>query len=319
MQKLIQKIKEAKSIAIFSHISPDPDAIGSALALRRMLISLGKNADVYCSDEIREDYFFLADAKLYNTENRSHDLLISVDVSSSYRLGKFDNEFLKFDNTIKIDHHKTVEDFAKINYVVPCSASSVLIYELSKQLKISIDSETATLLYFGICGDTCIFTNSGTDPKSLIYAGELLEKGADKTKVYSEFFEKREVNEVHMKSHLLLGADINDALGYVIMDAPTRVYKKFNESPDSIDIGNLPNTYLSCGYKIAAVLKQKEDGIHVSLRSKPEYDVSVVAERLGGGGHKNASGYLTKKSYSKAREELCLEIEKYLKEQKDVK
>lgn len=315
MQKIISAIKKAKNIAIFSHIGPDPDAIGSALALRRGLLKQGKCVDVFCSDKIPNDFYLFEDAKLYNTGNSDYDLLISLDVSSPERLGTFEERFLSHPNTIKIDHHKTVDDFAKINYVVPCSASAVLVYELCKRLKIKIDSEIATLLYFAICGDTCTFTNNGTDSKALIYAGELLSLGADIVKVNSEFFQKKTLSEVKMKSYLLLNAEISPA-GYVVMEAPKKLYEKFGHDPENDNLGNLPNTYLSCGFKIAAILKEKEDGVHVSLRSQPDYDVSVIAEKFGGGGHKNASGYLTEDSILKTREKLCLEIEKYIKEKK---
>ena len=110
MTKYLKILKKASSVAIFSHISPDPDTIGSTLALRRILMLMGKSVDVFCSDNIPEDYNFLDDAKAYNGELKNYDLLVSVDVSSSQRLGIYEEMFLGHKNTIKIDHHQTSEN-----------------------------------------------------------------------------------------------------------------------------------------------------------------------------------------------------------------
>ena len=89
-------------------------------------------------------------------------------------------------------------------------------------------------------------------------------------------------------------------------------YQKFGVSEEEV-IGNLPNTYLNCGYKVAVVLKEKDDGIHCSLRSKFEFDCSKIAEVFGGGGHKNASGCKIENSLSEAKTLMANAIKEYLK------
>ena len=290
MKKTIKLIKKAKKIALFSHENPDPDTIGSTLALRDILLKMGKEVHLFCESKISENYYFLEDAKLYEENLKEYDCLISVDVASEKMLGKYQDNFLNAENTIRIDHHIKGDNFAKHNIVKPYSACAILIFELAKLLKIKINSEIATKLFFAICGDTGIFRNNNTDSMTFEVVSKLLENGAEIRKVYSEFFDKKTVSYVKMSSHCLEGAITNDEFGYALLIAKKEDYEKYGVDSENDNLGNLPNSYLSCGYKIAVILKEKDDGIHCSLRSKFEFDVSKIAQNFGGGGHKNASG-----------------------------
>lgn len=314
MHETIKRIKKAKNIAIFSHKSPDPDAVGSALALKFALEKIGKNVALFCDDELVGNYGFLNGFSEYNTkELDGNDLYISVDVASSGLLGKFEEPFKNFSNTIKIDHHTSGEKFAQVEVVKFESACAVVIFELIQALKIKIDSNIATDLYLGICGDTGIFRNNNTDSKTFMICAKLLDLGAEYRKVYSEFFDKRTLANLLLTSNAILNSIIDDDQKYSIMSVSTDDYNKFGAS-ESENIGNLPNAFLNCGYKISAILKQKNDGIHCSFRSKFEFDVSKIAEKFGGGGHKNASGCLIIDTLSNAENLVEKEIRNYLKE-----
>ena len=314
MHQSTKLFKKAKNIAIFSHKSPDPDAIGSALALKFALERAGKNVSLFCDGEMVGNYGFLPGFDEYNTKTLDDvDLFVSVDVASSGLLGKYEEPFKNFAYTLKIDHHSSGENFANHNLVKFESACAVVVFELIQAMKIKIDANIATDLYFGICGDTGIFRNNNTDSKTFMICAKLLELGADYRKVYSEFFEKRTLANLLLTSNAILNAIIDDEQKYAIMSVSTDDYDKFGAS-ESENIGNLPNSFLSCGYKIAAILKQKTDGIHVSFRSKFEFDVSKIAEKFGGGGHKNASGCLIIDTLSNAENLVEIEIKNYLKE-----
>ena len=310
MKKYLKILKQANSIALFSHENPDADTIGSTIALRRILMSMGKQVvDMYCESDIPSSYSFLQETKYYNRPFRDYDLLVSVDTANEDMLGKYRDTFLNFPNTLKVDHHINGSSYAKRNHVREYSACAIVVYEIAENLKIKIDEETATALYFGICGDTGIFRNSSTNSKVFEVAAKLLDAGANIRRVYNNFFDKRTVPVVKMTSDCLLNAELNDKFGYAIMLAPKDSYEKYGVDPEVDVLGNTPNTYLSCGYKIAVILKEKEDGIHCSLRSKPEYDVSKIAEIFGGGGHRNASGCLIQKTLNDAEIEMKNAIE----------
>ncbi len=311
-------IKKAKSIALFSHSSPDPDTVGSVVALYNALEKQGKIVDIFCEDNIPETYNFLAETKKYNEKEfnkDSYDLLIAVDVAGNNMLGKFQENFDTHKNTLRLDHHIKGELEAKNNVVKIYSACAILIYETIKGLKVKIDTTISTPLYFALCGDTGLFRNNNTDSKTFKVASELLELGADIRKVYTEFFDKKTVPYLKLTSNTLLNAEINDEFGFVVMTASAKDFEKFGVD-SSESVGNLANTYLNCGYKISAVLKEKEDGIHGSFRSKFEYDCSEIARVFGGGGHKNASGFKIEKPLAEAVKDVQNAVIEYLKNYK---
>ncbi len=291
MKKIIKMLKSAHKIALFSHISPDPDTVGSTLALYYALKAIKKDVYLFCDDENLERFAFVNAEKLYNNSNPSEnfDLCVAVDIATLDRIGKFAAIFSSCKNNIRIDHHKSGDNFADYNLMIPHSACGILIYEIITKLRVKTTSQIASLLYFAICGDTGGFRFNNTDSLTFEVCAKLLKSGADIRRVYTEFFDKKTVYSLKLTSNALLNAKINDEYGYVVMKIRKGDYEKFG-ADESEYVGNLPNMYLNCGYKIACILKEKSDGVRASLRSKFEYDCSLIAEKFGGGGHKNASG-----------------------------
>ena len=315
MRKIIHELKKAKKIALFSHSNPDPDTIGSTLALYDALKQMGKSVDLFCDAEANENYNFLEDYKLYNSslkENMDYDLYVAVDIASESMFTSLAEFFVAQENTIRLDHHISGSNYAKINYVKPESACAIVIFDLLKKMRFKISSKIATCLYFAICGDTGIFRNNNTDSATFAVCAELLKLGAEMRRVYNEFFDKKTVPYIKLTSSILLGAKTNDDVGYAILKATEKDYKKFGANENE-NVSNLPHSYLNAGYKVAVILKEREDGIHCSLRSKFEIDCSKIAEKFGGGGHKNAAGCLIDSSIDNAESQLEKEIIKYLK------
>ncbi len=322
MKTTIKLLKSAKNIALVSHANPDPDTIGSTIALYDILSQMGKKVELFCDTDKNDNYAFLTAYNSYKfgviDSFKAFDLVVAVDVASESMLGGLAQPFLAHENTLRIDHHASGIDYAKHNLMIPYSACAVLIFNLSKKLKVKISKDTATALYFAICGDTGIFKNNNTDSVTFRVCAELFEAGAEFRKVYSEFFEKKTVPYIKLTSNTLLNASLNNEFGYAILSVSDDDYQKFNASKDE-NIGNLPHSYLNCGYKIAVILKEKEDGIHCSLRSKFEYDCSKIAETFGGGGHKNASGCKIEASLDEAKLKIENAIKQYLNTQQEAK
>ena len=314
MKNYLKIIKKAKTIALFSHNSPDPDTVGSTLGLYNALVKMGKSVDLFCETEDLKKFEFIEEAKLYNSKEfiaENYDLLIAIDIARLNMLGKYEDAFSSHKNTLRLDHHTKDEPVACVDIVKVYSACAILIYEVVKALKVKIDSKIATALYFAICGDTGIFRNNNTDSLTFRISAELLDKGAEIRKIYAEFFDKKTVPYIKLTSNVILNADINDEFGYVVMSASKDDFEKFGISYEE-SLGNIANTYLNCGYKVSAFLKEKQDGIYGSFRSKFEYDCSEIAAKFGGGGHKNASGFLIEKPLSEAIKDVHEAIKEYL-------
>lgn len=315
IKSLKSSVKNARKIALFSHENPDPDTVGSTVALLNAFTKIGKTVSLFCETEVSGNYLFLKETENYNKDEflpENFDMVIAVDVATSKMLGRYEDDFLKNQNSFRIDHHIGGDNFAKTNIVLKTSACANLIYYILKLFKINIDESIATPLFLGLCGDTGIFRNNGTDSESFEIASKLINCGANIRRVYDEFFDKKTVSVVKMTSNSLLNAEVDDNFKFAILTATAENYKKFNV-PENDNLGNLPLTYLSCGYNIAVILKEKEDGIHCSFRSKPDFDVSCIASKFGGGGHKNASGCKLDCSLVDAKEQVIKEIKNYLK------
>lgn len=314
MKKIIKNLKKATKIALFSHSNPDPDTIGSTLALYSALKQLGKEVDLFCDAEINENYSFLEDYKLYNSklkENMDYDLYVAVDIASESMFTELADFFVAQENTIRLDHHISGSNYAKINYVKTESACAIVVYDLLKKMRFKITSKIATCLYFAICGDTGIFRNNNTDSTTFKVCSELLSQGAEIRKVYNEFFDKKTVPYIKLTSNILLNAKLNDKVKYAILKVTAKDYEDFGANENE-NVSNLPHSYLNAGYKVAVILKEREDGIHCSLRSKFEIDCSKIAEKFGGGGHKNAAGCLIEETIDKAEKLIEKEIKNYL-------
>lgn len=314
MRNIINLLKKSKNIAIFSHKSPDPDAVGSAIALKLALEKIGKHVSLFCEDNLNGNYLFLEGVEKYNKDELvGHDLYLSIDVASPQLLGCLEEVFASFENTAKIDHHSSGTVFAKQELVQIESACAIVIFDLINAMKIKLDDKIATCLYFAICGDTGIFRNNNINSKVFAVCSTLMDLGADYGKVYSEFFDKRTLPNLLITSNAILNANIDEENKISVMSVSKKDYEKFNADPAE-HIGNLPNAFLNCGFKISAILKQKDEEIRCSFRSKSEYEVSKIAEVFGGGGHKNASGCSFKCSLKDAEKQVETAIKNYLKE-----
>ncbi|MDO5022131.1 MAG: DHH family phosphoesterase, partial [Eubacteriales bacterium] len=157
-KELLNAIKEAKNIAVVTHKQPDADAIGSMLAICRILESLGKKANAYCQDPLPEyvKHLHNADRVLSPSEYKNDaDLVISVDASDKDRLGSCSTIFDSISNTIQIDHHATNTMFAKFNEVdTSAAASGMLVFRLAKALDVDIDNALAEQMYAATSSDT---------------------------------------------------------------------------------------------------------------------------------------------------------------------
>lgn len=311
MKHTLKVLKKANRVALFSHSSPDPDTIGSTLALFVALKELGKSVDLFCDSEMPTNFGFIDEYNFYNSAYSSYDLLVAVDVAKLDMLGQFADTFSSHANTLRIDHHMIGECYAKHNLVKNHSACSILIFEIIQKLKVKVSPKIATLLFFALAGDTSCFRNSGTNSESFFVASKLLELGANQNLVYAEYFDKKTVPYLMLTSSCILNAEIDEKLGFVIMTATLNDYKKCNATVNE-SVGNLPNMFLSCGFKVAVILKEKEDGIRCSFRSAPEIEANKIASVFGGGGHKNAAGCLIEKSMSKAKNDVKKAIKNYL-------
>ena len=175
LTELSAKITAEKSVALFCHIRPDGDSLGSGFALKLVAEKFGKRVDFVCDSDKPRHYEFLTDFdQLNNPQLKSYDTVISVDCADESRLGKYYNQFRKAKVSINIDHHATNPQFGKVKYVYPDASSTceVIFNLIEKEIKITPD--IATMLYLGLSTDTGHFRHDNSTARAHIVARKLI-------------------------------------------------------------------------------------------------------------------------------------------------
>ncbi len=288
---LLKKLKQSKNVAVFGHQSPDGDCLGSISAICFLCKKYNKNVDAYIDDVISKKYEFLNlnFIKNENVEFNKYDLIISVDVASLKLLGKYGNGFISHNNSIVIDHHSNRDLIGKLNYI-DCKKASCceIIYEIIKESKQKIDSSTATFLYLGIADDTGCFVHDNTEYSSHLVASNLFKLGANYKNINYNIFKLTTQKTFDITNKLNNIIKFIDGVRYVVI---TMDFMKDNDFTKH-DVGDYVNKLVNLeDTKIAFLMTEKQKSVYsINLRSLINYDVSKVAQKFNGGGHKQASG-----------------------------
>lgn len=313
-KEVAQKIANSKRIIILSHFNPDPDAYGSSLGLWHVLRSLGK--EVMCLNQTAkapESLKFIPGISEirseFPVEYLSYDLMIACDCANIDRLGdKFAEIAGKFENLVNIDHHPNPL-FGKFNIVdTKACATSELVYYLLVEMGCKVPAEAATCLLAGIYGDTISFRNANSRAESFAVAGKLVEAGGDAYLISRRLFGSKPLNVVRFQAAALQNIEFHSDNRLGIVCFTDADYTKYGVSSD--DTESLKNLILEIeGVLISAVIRQQDEIFRVSLRSADQrLDVSLVAQKFGGGGHKMAAAFRWKKDLAQLKAAIIPEL-----------
>jgi bifunctional oligoribonuclease and PAP phosphatase NrnA len=289
LAEVLKHIEQRDHFLLTSHARPDGDAVGSALACSQILRAMGKQADVVLRDCVPRIYQPLPFAdRVLRAErvngNYETAIILECDSIQRTRLEGLENRFL-----INIDHHVSGRPFAHVNWIDPKAvATAEMVYRLAREAGVKISPEIATCLYTAVLTDTGSFMFEGTNENTFALARELVLAGADPARC------ARSVYFGHSTAKMrLLGA----ALSNLHREGPLAWIWVTGEQMERLgakeeDCEGLVNYALSIqDVEVAAFFRELPDGrFRVSLRSKGQVNVAVVAGQFGGGGHMCASG-----------------------------
>lgn len=284
-------LTEAKNVAIFTHMRPDGDCLGSALALKLMLEKQGKNVDVYGDITIKDTYNFLpAITTINHPKLKEYDLCVAVDCSDRYRLGDTWSIFERGQRTLKIDHHKTNDPFAQVDIVEMVGSTAEIMYQLFEELNWTLTREIATCLYTGISSDTGCFLYNSTTKQTHQIACKLLDFHLDLEKIHYYLFQRRTKEQILLTATALKNIEFILSGKVAFTGLTLKDFQKINTtSNDTVGIVSMMANIDGC--RIAILMgEEKKNTFVVSFRTDGSVDVSLVAEKFGGGGHKMAAG-----------------------------
>lgn len=290
--RIVEKLKNAKSVAIFTHLNPDGDAIGSVFATKAILEQYGIEANIYLEKTMPEKFSYLNTGyKIGNPDAAlDEDCALALDCGAPARLGTLAPLFKTAPLLLCIDHHRSNTSFCDISYIVPeAAATCELIYTLSKEFSKNIPYEAMQGIYTGISTDTGHFKYSNTSEKTLKIAAELIEKGLDFRKITSVIYDTTKLSKLKFMGAVAERIKIyNDKIS--VLDARREFLDEFNLSYE--DLEELPNIVSNIeGMLVGILIKsgETEDSLKLSFRGRDLLDLSLLASHFGGGGHKNAA------------------------------
>ena len=295
MEKLCGLINDAQKIALFTHLSPDGDAMGSILALSHALRGLGKSCDAYCEDPAPEKYAFLPGCDDIITESGNageYDLAIAVDAADELRLGVHEEFFSAVKKTACIDHHGTNSGYAHLNLIDPARASaSELVLSVIDALGVGVTQEIGMCLFVGVSTDTFHFSFNNTTRETLFAASRMVSPGMDMDALTGLLYRFRPLAKTRLIGQVLSGLKVHSG-GRIVTMTSTEEERLSCGAIDEDYEGIINYGIESYGVHIAVLARSANDGndIKVSFRSKGAIDVAALAASYGGGGHRNAAG-----------------------------
>ena len=297
-------IRGHERFVVTTHENPDGDALGSLLAMKLALDQLGKGSVMVLHGDapLPGEYAFMPLAELQRRwpDDVSERVLLAVDCANESRIA--DPEVLgRVPLSVDVDHHHDNTRFGQINLIVAdASSTGEVLRDLFRELDVELTPEIAEALYIALVTDTGRFQYTNTTPKALRLAAELVEAGADVHRVFQGVYESVQFAKLKLLARALERAQVYEGgrivVSYLLRTDFTDVGAAEPYSEGIID-------YLRAveGADMAVLIREppRQDGPtrRVSLRaSVDELDVSAIARKSGGGGHRQAAGFSSEAS-----------------------
>lgn len=315
LHEIAEFIKSINKIAITFHVSPDGDAMGSALALLQGLRNYGKEAYIISKDVPADNLGFLPYTEeitgQFSKPVGGTDAVIVVDCGNYERISAELEDFRG--KIINIDHHLSNDLYGDLNYTdTTAAATAEIIFELLTEMDIEIDKKIGRTLYTSLVTDTGSFRYSNTTPRTHQIAKTLLEKEIVHDEIHRELFDNKEFSKLKLMGAVLSDMELVCDGKIVFMKITEKLIEESGlEKVDSGDIVSFGNKVK--GTEGCILAKESPDGIKLSFRSKDKLDVRKIAEHFNGGGHTKAAGAIIKnKTMTEARDLIIKELEKEL-------
>ena len=301
-------LENTDKILLLCHSHPDGDTLGSAYALARALLGMGKRVRVECSDPIPKDFSFMLEG--IETDDFEPELIAAIDVADIKLLGKESEGKYTGKIGLCIDHHGSNMLYAdKVCLEADSASTAEIIYLLLKIMQVDPDPVIASCLFTGVSTDTGCFRFSNTTVRTFEIAAELAKLGADTYNIIQVFFETK------TKTYAALERLALDSMRFYFSDRCALIcvtqdmYKRSGSDESETDrLANLPRQIE--GVLVGITMRELKDGsFKASVRTHGDIDASAICKRLGGGGHMGAAGCTLYGSKQQAINSLLKEVQ----------
>jgi phosphoesterase RecJ-like protein len=316
LQRIAEVVRAGTRFLLLTHLAPDGDSLGSALAMRLVLGRMDKEALVVSRDVVPQRYRFLPGAETIvhdlptNGDGKSIDAVLTFECPDVGRTGWPD--VAERHLVVNVDHHEDNALFGRINWVEPAApAVGEMVTRLLRHLGQEVDRDVATCVYTALMTDTGSFTYSNASAATLRLGAELVDRGADPYRIALEVYDSNRFERLKLLGAALERLQWDPSGRLAWMRVGRDDLDRFHALPEDMDdLVNYPRSVR--GVDIAAIFKEMEPGkFRVSLRSKGAIDVFRIARAFQGGGHRNAAGCSIEGTYEEVRDRVlarCREV-----------
>jgi phosphoesterase RecJ-like protein len=302
---VVDAIRSHDRFLVTTHENPDGDALGSILAMRLALEQLGKDGVLYLAGVIPlpHEYGFMELGDLRRTlpEDAAERVLLALDCANERRLGPDPGLLERAPLVVDVDHHHDNNRFGHVNLVVPdASSTGEILRDLFEELGVELTPEIAEALYIALVTDTGRFQYANTTPKALRLAAELVEAGADVHRVFRDVYENVAFAKIKLLARALAKARVVEGGRIIVSDLERSDFAAAGaEEPFAEGIIDFLRAVE--GTELVALIRepptQNGPTRRISLRTRAEgIDVSAIARKSGGGGHRQAAGFSSEDS-----------------------
>jgi phosphoesterase RecJ-like protein len=307
LAEVLQQIQSRQRFLVTAHARPDGDAIGSVLAMAMLLQQLGKQAEMVLADRVPLIYETLPGAECVRCwpcvpAEAQYDavILLECDSTARTRLPGLDGRYL-----INLDHHTSGRNFGNVNWIDPeAPAVAAMVHQLAIAAGVRITPQMATCLYAAVITDTGSFAYPGTDANTLRLAASLVDSGANPATIARDIYFSNPTSKMRLLGAALSNLTREGRMAWLWVSLDDMAEAGAAEE----DCEGIVNYAIGIsGVDVAAFLRELPDHrVRMSLRSKNgAVNVAGIAERLGGGGHENASGCTIAGPMAQARDRMA--------------
>lgn len=296
--ELVAAVTEGTRFLLSSHSHPDGDAIGSEVALARILNSTGKTATIWNADPAPATYAgVVGDAPIHVGSTPppgfpgEFDFAVPLECPQLDRTG-LENALCLLP-LLNIDHHLGNRLYGVANWVdTQAPAVAEMVLHLAHALGARIDEATANALYLGLSTDTGSFRFSNANPRAFEAAAELVRRGARPDRIATWLYESQPPGAVRLLGEMLRTLELHCDERVASVRLELEMFERAGAAPtDSEGLIDYPRSIRTV--EAVALFRERPEGdVKVSLRSRGAVDVGTIASRRGGGGHHNAAGCL---------------------------
>ena len=300
LQAVADALRSNDRFLLVTHENPDGDALGSLLATKLALDAMGKDSEMYLYGDapLPREYGFMALDSLRRElpADAGERVLVALDCANESRMGPLPGLLERAPLTLDIDHHHDNSRFGDVNLVVgDASSTGEVLRDVFAELDVALTPEIAEALYIAVVTDTGRFQYTNTTPKALRLAAELVEAGANVHRVFQGVYESVEFAKLKLLARALDRAQVYEGGRLVVSYLLESDFTELN-APEAYSEGIIDFLRAVEGADMAVLIREPPRSDRperrVSLRaSNDELDVSAIARKSAGGGHRQAAGF----------------------------